>query len=370
MSITDETLEKYKNAKSLSDDYLKFGDRGTAGSVSGPALEALADAKSDLASSDDPKASTLIADINEKENEVQDKLAEDRAYNPPVEAPEDAPNKNFMPKSGLGNSVEGPDENFAPNDGENFKPRLDPSESRLAGSGASKGIVSPAPAPKTPSIRYSSGSENTGEIVPTDEDWRIRVSVGQSSDFFYKSSDPGIMKPLTQSNGVIFPYTPSVSITYSAGYSSQKNTHSNYPAYSYDSSEVQAIQISGDFTVQNQSEGEYLLAVIYFFRSASKMFYGTGRFAGNPPPVLFLNGYGRDYLPNVPCVLTTFTHTMPSDIDYMGIDSNGLLTRMPTSSQITISLQPVYSRSAIAKFDLENFSRGRLLGSLPDGGFI
>jgi hypothetical protein len=369
MPIADSILEKYKNAKSQSDDYLKFGDGGTVGSVSSHALDALADAKYELASSSDPMAVTLIAEINKKENDVQDKLAEDRAYNPPVAAPDDAPDENFMPNDGPGGGGDGPDENFAPNDGANYKPNTDPSESRLVSSGASKGLVSPAPAPKTPAVRYASGSEKTGKIVPANEDWRIRVSIGQNSGLFYKSSDPGTMRPLVETAGVIFPYTPAITVNYSAGYSSQKNTHSNYPSYTYDSSEVQAIQIAGDFTVQNQSEGEYLLAAIYFFRSASKMFYGTGKLAGNPPPVIFLNGYGTQYFPNVPCVLTSFSHTMPSDMDYMEIDSNGTKTRLPTSSQIQISLQPVYSRASIAKFDLENFARGKLLDG-KNGGFI
>jgi len=271
-----------------------------------------------------------------------------------------------MPNDGPGGGGDGPDENFMPNDGVNYKPSTDPSESRLRSIGASKDLVAAPAAPKTPSIRYASGSEKTGKMVSTEEDWRVRVSVGEKSRLFYKSSDPGIMKRLLDTSGAIFPYTPAITVSYSAGYSTQKNTHSNYPAFNYDSSEVQAIQISGEFTVQNQSEGEYLLAVIYFFRSAGKMFYGTGDLAGNPPPVLFLNGYGRDYFPNVPCVLTSFSHIMPSDVDYMDIDSNGSVTRMPTNSQITISLQPVYSRSSIAKFDLENFARGRLL----DKGFI
>lgn len=370
MPIADSILEKYKNANSLSDDYLKFGDRGTVGSVSSHALDALADAKYELSLSSDPMASTLISDINEKENAVQDKLAEDRAYNPPVEAPENAPDENFMPNDGYFGRGEPPDENFAPNDGENFKPSgggdsLDPSESRLSTSGQSRNSMGGSKAKKAPAVRYASGSEKTGQIVESKDDWRIRVSVGESSGLFYLG-DAGILEPLKETAGVIFPYTPSITVSYSSGYSPQKNTHSNYPAYSYDSSEVQAIQLSGDFTVQNEDEGKYLMAAVQFFRAAGKMFYGQGDKSGNPPPILFLNGYGKQYFPNVPCVLTSFSHAMSSEVDYMEIQTGGGKTRLPTFSQIQISLQPVYSRNKIAEFDLEKFAQGGLL----DGGFI
>lgn len=342
MPIADSILEKYSSAKNLSDEYLRFGDGGTAGSASTPALNSLSEAKYDLASSSDPMAATLIAELDKKENEVQDKIAEDNAYNPPPQKPDNESNKNIMPKAGT--------------------PVVNPTTDVNASSNkASKELVGPKPTPKSPSIRVSSGSELNGKVVTSEDDWRIRISVGQNSGLFYLGTDPGLMKILKDTAGVIFPYTPAITVSYSTNYSAQKNTHSNYPAYSYDNSEVQAIQIAGDFTVQNQDEGEYLLAALYFFRSAGKMFYGGGQLAGNPPPVLFLNGYGSQYFPNVPCVLTSFSHTMPGDVDYMEIESNSTMTRLPTNSQITIALQPVYSRTSIAEFDLEKFSSGKLL---------
>jgi hypothetical protein len=201
--------------------------------------------------------------------------------------------------------------------------------------------------------------------IPIEKDWRVRVSLGNSAGIFYQTN-AGIMEPLIDTNGVVFPYTPSVTTSYTANYSNQKTTHSNYPAYFYESSEVQAIQISGDFTVQNQDEGRYLIACIYFFRACTKMFYGSGENAGNPPPVVFLNGYGKDILPNVPCIVTSFQQVMGSDVDYLGIDTFGEPNRVPTACQLQISLQPIYSRKKVAEFDLNEFAAGRLIG----GGFL
>ena len=113
------------------------------------------------------------------------------------------------------------------------------------------------------------------------------------------------------------------------------------------------------------------------------MFYGASTHMGNPPPLLFLDGYGKYYLPHVPCVCTGFSHTMGADVDYVQIpgiggnnaDSSGKgntsntsegTTRLPTSSQIQITLQPIYSRKTVSTFDLENFAKGKML----DKGFI
>lgn len=256
---------------------------------------------------------------------------------------------------------------------------LDPSTARLGAAGLLKGGTKAGATPPTESNVGFSVDTSNGP-VPIKEDWRIRVSVGESSGIFYQNNNLGILAPLKDTSGVIFPYTPSITTSFTASYSPQKSTHSNYSAFFYEASEVSAINISGDFTVQTIEEGQYLLACIYFFRASTKMFYGTGQNAGNPPPILFLDGYGDQYFKRVPCVLTSFQHVMGADVDYLEVPNLGSeytpitqagspgakTTRVPTTSQIQISLQPVYSRQSLAKFDLEKFAQGRLL----DKGFL
>ena len=207
-----------------------------------------------------------------------------------------------------------------------------------------------------------------GNGIPVErkDDWRIRVSVAPSSGILYTTGTDSVLAPLAVTNGVIFPYTPTVTLNYTANYSPQKFTHSNYPAFSYENSEVSAIQIAGDFTVQDVNDGKYLLACLYFFRASTKMFFGSGAHVGNPPPIVFLDGYGKHYLPHVPCIVTGFSHTMPNEVDYISIPVDGGNTRLPTTSQITITLQPVYSKKTIATFNLEQFAAGKLV----DRGFI
>jgi len=276
-------------------------------------------------------------------------------------------------------------------------------------------------------------------------DWRVRIALADSAKYFYNSqsvADRGIMSPLFSSptqNGVIFPYTPQVQVTHTANYSQQKLTHSNYPGYFYENSEVAAISINGEFTVQNVIEGQYLLAVITFLRAATKMWFGSSKnnsMNGYPPPMVFLSGYGANYLPNVPCVVTSFSHTMPGDCDYIEIPgvipgstgaagiggaitqgitgamngeagaitgaltagANSVLgstmgaaggginqligqlsggkfgagpsTRMPTVSSVSVTLQPIYSRQSVSKFNLDDFAAGKMVFSGSKGGFI
>jgi len=224
-----------------------------------------------------------------------------------------------------------------------------PATARLAAAGLPAGGRRPTVDRLNPATVVFKGAQGSGK------DWRVKISCPALGY-------PGIMFPLSKTNGVVFPYTPQVSVVYQANYTPQKFTHSNYPAYAYENSEVQAINITADFTAQNMEEAKYVLACIYFFRSATKMFFGESSKAGNPPPLVFLDGYGDNYFPHVPCLLTQFSHTMPPEVDYISSGTD----RIPAASQITISLQPIYSKKSISSFSLESFAAGELVGK----GFI
>jgi hypothetical protein len=201
--------------------------------------------------------------------------------------------------------------------------------------------------------------------VAPEDDWRMRISVGQSSGIFYQSTNPGILAPLQATNGVLFPYTPQVTINYANNYNAMTPTHSINSIQSYTNSDVSSITVNATFTAQNQQEADYVLASLHFFRSASKMFFGssdTGN-AGNPQPVLFLNGFGKAYFNNVPVILTSFVHTMTDDVDFISTTSTGLtgMTMIPTVSSISVTLTPQYSRIKMSNFNLDRFASGDLL---------
>jgi len=263
-------------------------------------------------------------------------------------------------------------------------PVTDPSSARLASAQITRGAVSIA-AGTAGQVFNLNFLSSTGSAIPNEADWRVRISMAPATaSLFYSQNNP-IMGPLWQTNGVVFPYTPSLTIQHTARFNSTTLTHSNYASYFYEGSEIGSFSLNGEFSVQNVQEGQYLMAAIHFFRSCTKMFFGQSALAGTPPPVVYLDGYGKAYLPRVPCVVTNFSHTMPDGVDYItvpvgiSLDQMNLagqafnLTgaavpqRLPALSSISLTLQPIYSRTNIANnFTLEKFAAGGLIGN----GFI
>jgi hypothetical protein len=163
-------------------------------------------------------------------------------------------------------------------------------------------------------------------------DWRVRLSLAQGAQYLYNASSPGILAPLAKTGGVIFPYMPKIDMAYKANYTPYDLTHSNYRGYFYQNSSVDSVNLTATFTAQDTTEADYLLAVIHFFRSVTKMFYGQDAQRGAPPPLVYLTGLGIYQFSAHPCAVTTFTYNLPNDVDYIragstNINGTNLLTR-------------------------------------------
>jgi len=192
-----------------------------------------------------------------------------------------------------------------------------------------------------------------------DRDWRVRLSLAPGATYLYKATDrsgqpgSGILAPLARTNGVIFPYTPRITTVYEATYNEYNLTHSNYRGFFYQGSKVGDIQIEATFTAQDTAEAEYLLAVIHFFRSVTKMFYGQDPIRGTPPPLVFLSGLGEFQYNQHPCVVAQFNYNLPQDIDYIRARSKntippGLLQRRQRESVPTNIFTSVWARLSAA----------------------
>ena len=165
-------------------------------------------------------------------------------------------------------------------------------------------------------------------------DWRVRLQLAQGANYLYKAAQPGILQPLVPTDGIIFPYTPKIDLSYKANYSQTELTHSNYKGYFYNNSNTSEISISAHFTAQDTNQANYLLAVIHFFRSATKMFYGQDAQRGSPPPLVFLSGLGQYQFNNHPCLISEFTYNLPDEVDYI---------RAQTSNNVNLNLTSVNS---------------------------
>ena len=156
-------------------------------------------------------------------------------------------------------------------------------------------------------------------------DWRVKISLAPNAQYLYNDPSNTLLAPLNLTKGVLFPYTPKIDTSYHAGYQSYDLTHSNYRGYFYKNSYVDAVNLSCTFTAQNTSEANYLVAVIHFFKSVTKMFYGQDQEnRGSPPPMVFITGLGEYQFSKHPCVVTEFRYNLPSDVDYIRADSRNM----------------------------------------------
>jgi hypothetical protein len=203
-------------------------------------------------------------------------------------------------------------------------------------------------------------------------DWRVSITV---PDVLLNAGD--ILAPLRESSGssafntgnrMIFPFNPAVLLGHSANYTQIQPTHTNYPYNAYETSQVDAITITGEFFQENENDAKYWIACLHFLRSATKMFYGNSEPLGNPPVVCRLNGYGKHVLNNIPVVITNFTTDLPVDVDYIECEINGLINYVPTQSTITVTLQPQYARRSQSGFSLNQYAGGGHIDG--DEGFV
>jgi hypothetical protein len=250
-------------------------------------------------------------------------------------------------------------------------------------------------------------------------DWRVRLSLAPGATYLYNASPPGILQPLAATDGVVFPYMPKIDTNYKAEYDTYNLTHSNYRGYFYKGSYTDAVNLTATFTAQDSSEADYLLAVIHFFKSITKMFYGQDAERGAPPPMVYLTGLGQYQFSAHPCVVNNFQLNLPNDVDYIrarsvNINGTNMLTRrtkqdlptnpisgavqrlqnlfssqrinkgaidarpapptlglnqptyVPTKMDISLTLYPIQSRQQVSRqFSLKGYANGDLL----KGGF-
>lgn len=188
------------------------------------------------------------------------------------------------------------------------------------------------------SMNIPKGAESFNKSKPTSAvsgsndtsgDWRVRLSI-PPTEFF---KDAQLIKPLIDAGGLVFPYTPTITINHSASYSDTTVTHQNYQFITYQYSKVSDITVVGDFAVEDALQAQYWLSAVHFLRTVTKMFVGDDKEAGNPPPILKLNAYGDFVFKNVPVVVKSFNVTMPKDVDYIKTNLRYLPNPDPTNSQ-------------------------------------
>jgi hypothetical protein len=198
------------------------------------------------------------------------------------------------------------------------------------------------------------------------DDWRIRITCNWdifNSLMFDRLKDTG---------GVVWPYLPNITLSTKAEYNAVNTVHSNYTQYNYKNSVVEDIQISGEFSCETETDAAYWIAATTFFKTATKMFFGQGDNAGNPPLVCNLTGYGASVFDRTPIIIKSFSVDLKDDVNYILCDIYQTRTWVPVLSTISVTVAPVYSREMLRKFDIQDYARGRLAEANGEGnvGYI
>ena len=177
-------------------------------------------------------------------------------------------------------------------------------------------------------------------------DWRVRLSVPASF-----ASSP-MLQPLVQAGGLVFPYTPSITISSNAQY------------------EDTTFQIEAPFNVEDGAQAMYWLAAVHMLRSATKMFTGAGDLQGNPPPILKLNGYGDYVFKNVPVVIQSFNVNLSSDTNYINTSMAAAGSSVTGGTGVTSSIAGIAGISSGLAGLAGALGSNKLAGALGKVGMI
>ena len=234
----------------------------------------------------------------------------------------------------------------------------------------------------SPAIEFKASGETK------EKDWRVSLSV-PTQVMNQLAGQNSLLDPLKKTgNKLVFPYTPTVLVGHSASWNPMQPVHTNYPFYAYENSRVEQMTITADFYVQNEQEAKYWVAAVHYLRSMTKMAYGQSADRGQPPPIVYLNGYGDFTFNNVPVIITSFQFDLKREVDYISTklqvgggnssaqDTGDVAPQKgssgyawaPTESLITVGVIPQYSRTKQSQFNLQSFIKGD--HTLKGDGFI
>ncbi len=207
------------------------------------------------------------------------------------------------------------------------------------------------------------------------QDWRASLT-WDAEVWTLLSSATDIFKYLPNEGNVPridWPFTPQVTVNYTANYESIHTPHTNMATPMYNNSNVTDITVSGEFVANTVADANYVYAVIHFLKSATKSFNYADPEAlrGAPPPVMNVNYLGKGGFKNFPCVLTAVNINYPKEVDYVSTGFEGATTpnsMVPAECTISVSLMPAYSRALLSgdtdkegKYSTKEFIAGSLV---------
>lgn len=201
-------------------------------------------------------------------------------------------------------------------------------------------------------------------VVSTKVDHRVRIRAKPANeDELYGTNDStGVTSPLRATRGVVFPYTPTITMSHTANYSQMTPIHANTDYFLYSNTPAVQIQISGQFSAQNEAEAQYMIAAMHFFRTVTKMHFGeTDENRGLPPPIVILSGHGDFMLNDLSGIVTSFSMDLPPNVDYLEIIVDGHQAFVPALTTFNVNFVVQQTPKKQREFNFDEFANGSLM---------
>ena len=202
---------------------------------------------------------------------------------------------------------------------------------------------------------------NTKMAPQTDRRIKLRPKSGINSFI----SDSIILKPLSITNGLIFPADVQIDIVHNANYGEQHTTHMNQDFRYYTGTPAQVFRITGTFTSQNTQESLYSLAAMHFISVLTKMHTGsnssTDSSIGLPPPVMLLSGFGPYIFNDLPVIFLSGSYRYEPSVDIVSVILNNVENDVPSLFTISIEVAVQNTPQKLRTFNWEQFAQGSLL---------
>jgi hypothetical protein len=184
----------------------------------------------------------------------------------------------------------------------------------------------------------------------------------------------GILKPLNDIGGVLFPYTPTIQFSHNANYGAYDIQGSIAQQNYYMNTSNPTINVTALFSSNTVDEAKHTAAAIHFFKACTKSDFGEQRqqTAGTPPPILKFSAYGIIHASSVPVIMRNFNYTLVEDSDYVDVDiGNQQSVTVPTLLLASIDLVPQLPPKKVKEqFNIQTYAGGQLLKGGNNGGFI
>lgn len=242
---------------------------------------------------------------------------------------------------------------------------------------STSGVLTAAQAANATSAVTSSNGVNSIVVYAPQRpvsDRRARLAP-RSAVFNDLIASDGLLAPLRNTYGLMFPITPTITENVDVNYESYDLAHGLMPIQAFRSGGQKTITLDATFVAQTDIEARYCLACIHFIRSFSKNNFGdTDPNAGTPPPVLVFNAYGGAMYKDVPVVIATANFTWPNDVDYVfttakssstnsaySVDSMVVDGWVPSKFNINMTLTVQQTPAKMKDFNLESFRKGEWL---------